>query len=76
MMWNKKTATVGDRKTLTCFAWLPVELDEPEHCVVWLQRYKQDIEYREYGWDGHPYAWTVVKNYLGKNEPARPGADA
>jgi hypothetical protein len=67
MMWSKKTAEVGDRKTQTCFAWFPVELDEPEHIVVWLRFYKRDLEYSTYGWDNKPYAWIICKNYLYKD---------
>lgn len=64
MIWNKKTANLGDRETRTCFAWFPVDLDEPEYGVIWLQKYKQDFVYREYGWDNHPYAWCPVKTYV------------
>jgi hypothetical protein len=75
MIWNKKAGTVGDRKTETCFAWFPVQLDEPEYCVVWLTNYKRDIVYSEYGWDNIPYAWTIRKKYLCKNEQERPGVE-
>ena len=63
MIWNKKTATVGECKTKTYFAWLPVELDEPKHSVIWLEPYKKDLKYAEYGYGGRPYAWWVVKTY-------------
>lgn len=68
MRWNKKTAVLGEKKTLNCFAWIPTKLDYPEHEYVWLGWYKEDIVYREYGWDNSPYSWIIVKRYVGVEE--------
>ncbi len=64
MMWSKKTDIVGKRVTETCFAWWPVQLDQPEDCVVWLETYKRDIVYSYIGgWPGSYYDWLIARVY-------------
>ena len=59
MRWTKKIVPEGERRTETCFAWFPTSLNEPEHCVVWLENYKRDIVYY-----ASERGWIIVKEYL------------
>ena len=65
MRWNKKTAVVGEKRTVNRFAWIPTDLDYPEDEVVWLEWYEQDEEYGGNSWiRGHgPYAWEIKCKY-------------
>lgn len=68
MRWNKKTAQLGEKKTINCFAWIPTKLDYPKDEYVWLEWYKEDIQYREYGWGSTPYTWVVLGRYIDVEE--------
>ena len=64
MIWNKKTANVGDERTVKKFAWLPTEVDIPKYTIVWFEWFYVDYKYCEYGWGNMPFAWILIRSYV------------
>lgn len=55
---GKREPKIGDKRTRTRFALLPMHLLE-SGVVVWLEKFEVDEEYVEGGWDENPH-WHAV----------------
>lgn len=64
MIWNTKTADLGTTKTVTRFAWFPVELSKPMHHKVWLQRYICTLRYSEHLYRRNVFYWNVEESFV------------
>lgn len=58
MKWTEAPSWINRRRTLKCFAWLPVKLASGK--TVWLEPYLE-VGIHEVGYDD--YGWTVLRRY-------------
>lgn len=68
MRWikrEKKKIRLGDTRIRKHFAWLPVELDNPNKTTVWLETYYTLEEYI-YGFISHEFFWTKRYSSIGE----------
>ncbi len=69
MKWLKNRPLPAQRessRTVSKFAWLPTELDEPKGTVCWLESYQQEqrfeFRYQDLGLNNGEWEWVPVKN--------------